>query len=179
MRPNHGVHRVPRSRHELGFSAVPNGFSSSAVYPKLAPRVSSSCELCVSFRVLRPAACPSCSETPCGLPEAEERLPWGSVPHRGISRRRPREHRIPTPHPVPSSTFLTSSTVYSATNLCGLVSSRSHVQGLPFRGLSLFAEPYRVSPAVSCPLAVERNSLPGLTPAPATSPSPSGPCSPR
>jgi hypothetical protein len=35
--------------------------------------------------------------------------------------------------------------------LRGLVSSRSHVQGLPYRGFFLSAEPYRVSPAVSCP----------------------------
>jgi hypothetical protein len=30
---------------------------------------------------------------------------------------------------------------------------------LPFRGLSLAAEPYRVSPAASCPRAVERSRL--------------------
>jgi len=32
---------------------------------------------------------------------------------------------------------------------CGLVSSRCHVQGSPFRGLSLPTEPHRVSPAVA------------------------------
>lgn len=42
---------------------------------------------------------------------------------------------------------------------CGFVSPRSHVQGLPYRGLSLSAEPYRVSPADSCPLAVRRARL--------------------
>ena len=69
---------------------------------------------------------------------AEERLPWGPLPHRDLSKRRlplPGESR-PRGH-VPSSTFLTSSTVCSATCLRGLVSSRCHVQGLPFRGLSL------------------------------------------
>jgi hypothetical protein len=30
---------------------------------------------------------------------------------------------------------------------------------LPYRGLSLSAEPYRVSPAVSCPRAVEHTRL--------------------
>jgi len=159
VRPDCGGIRVPRSRHELGLSTVPNGFSPSAVRRSLAQAASSSCELSVSFRVLRPAACPPYPEKPCGLPEAEERLPSGPLPHRGTSWRRPHEHGIPTPHPVPSSTFLTSPRVCSATDLCGLVSSRSHVQGLPFRGLSLSAEPYRVSPADSCPLAVERNSL--------------------
>jgi len=42
---------------------------------------------------------------------------------------------------------------------CGFVSPRCHVQGSPFRDLSLSAEPNRVSPALSCPLAVERNCL--------------------
>jgi len=67
--------------------------------------------------------------------------------------------RDPLPNLVPSSAFLTPSTAFSATSLCGLVSSRCHVQGLPYRGFSLCAEPYRVSPAVSCPLAVERTRL--------------------
>src|SRR5439155_4853241 len=65
----------------------------------------------------------------------------------------------PLPNFVPSSAFLTPSTVCSATSLCGFISPRSHVQGLPYRGLSLSAEPYRVSPAVSCPRAVERTRL--------------------
>jgi hypothetical protein len=37
-------------------------------------------------------------------------------------------------HTVPSSTFLTSSTVSSSSRLCGFVSPRSHVQGSLFRG---------------------------------------------
>jgi len=48
---------------------------------------------------------------------------------------------------VPSSAFLTPSTVCSATGLRGFISPRSHVQGSPSRGLSLSAEPYGVSPA--------------------------------
>src|SRR5256885_12301039 len=43
-------------------------------------RSSSSRELPASSRVLRPATCPSYPEKPCGLPEAEERLPWGLHP---------------------------------------------------------------------------------------------------
>jgi len=65
----------------------------------------------------------------------------------------------PLPNFVPSSAFLTPSTVCSATSLCGFISPRCHVQGLPYRGFSLSAEPYRVSPAVSCPLAVEHTRL--------------------
>jgi len=42
--------------------------------------------------------------------------------------------------------------------LRGLVSSRCHVQGLPYRDFSLTAEPYRVSPASSCPRAVGRRA---------------------
>ena len=134
------------------FPAVPCGISSSAVHLRLAPKASSSRELSASSRVLRPATCPPRLEIVLRPHSTGERLPWGPVPHRGISQRRPplpRESR-PQGH-VPSAPFLTASRVCSATNLRGLVSSRSHVQGLPFRGLSLSAEPYRVSPAVSCP----------------------------
>jgi len=123
--------------------------------------VSSSCELSASCRVLQPARCPSRLVEPCDPTEQPKSASHGVlVPHRDVSRRRPpfRRESRPSGH-VPSSTFLTSSTVSSATCLRGLVSSRCHVQGLPFRGLSLAAEPYRVSPATSCPLAVERSRL--------------------
>jgi len=123
--------------------------------------VSSSLELSASFRVLRPARRPSCLVEPRDPTERPKSASHGvPFPHRDISRRRPplRGESRPSGH-VPSSTFLTSSTVCSATCLRGLVSSRCHVQGLPFRGLSLAAEPYRVSPALSCPPAVERNRL--------------------
>jgi hypothetical protein len=123
-------------------------------------RASSSRELSASSRVLRPATCPPCLEIVLRPHSTDERLPWGPLPHRGINQRRPPLPRESLPRgQVPSSTFLTSSRVCSATSLRGLVSSRCHVQGLPFRGLSLTAEPYRVSPADSCPRAVERISL--------------------
>jgi len=123
--------------------------------------VSSSLELSASFRVLRPARRPSCLVEPRDPTERPKSASHGvPFPHRDISRRRPplRGESRPSGH-VPSSTFLTSSTVCSATCLRGLVSSRCHVQGLPFRGLSLAAEPYRVSPASSCPPAVGRSRL--------------------
>jgi len=104
---------------------------------------------------LRQTACPSrfrSKSASLGVP----------LPHRDLSLRRPPPPGDPPPGFVPSSAFLTPSTACSATCLCGLVSSRSHVQGLPSRGLSLSAEPYRLSPADSCPRAVQ-------TPAPLTS----------
>jgi len=179
MRPDHGVHRVPRSRHRLGLSTGLSGISPSAVHPKLAPRVSSSHEPCASSRVLRRPTCPSSLEQSCDQTDRLKSASLGVlVPHRGTNQRRLpfRRESQPRGH-VPSSAFLTPSTVCSATSLCGLVPSRSHVQGLPSRGLSLSAEPYRVSPADSCPRAVKRNRL--RLPAPAAPPAPSGPCSPR
>jgi len=62
MRPDHGVHRVPRSRHELGISTGPCGVSPSAVRRKLAFTVSSSRELFASSEVLRQTTRPSCFE---------------------------------------------------------------------------------------------------------------------
>lgn len=111
--------------------------------------------------MLRPATCPSCLKIVLRPLERPTSASHGVlVPHRGINQRRPPPGRESQPHRhVPSSAFLTPSTVCSATSLCGLVSSRCHVQGLPFRGLSLCTEPYGVSPAESCPLAVERTCL--------------------
>jgi hypothetical protein len=111
--------------------------------------VSSSLELSASFRVLRPARRPPCLVEPRDPTEQPKSASLGvPFPHRDVSRRRPplRGDSRPSGH-VPSATFLTSSTVFSATCLRGLVSSRCHVQGLPFRGLSLAAEPCRVYPA--------------------------------
>jgi len=152
---------VPRSRHGLGFSPGP----PRSLFVRRPPHL--------SMRFHPPSSFPPPSES-CGLRAAprapiEPRDPIGQpksaslgvlVPHRDVSKRRPplRRESRPSGH-VPSSTFLTSSTVSSATCLCGLVSSRCHVQGLPFRGLSLAAEPYQVSPADSCPPGVERGHL--------------------
>jgi len=69
----------------------------------------------------RPATCPPYPGKPRGLPEAGERLPWGYVPHRDISKRRPLGARGSQASSYgPSSTFRTSSTVCSTTCLAGL-----------------------------------------------------------
>jgi hypothetical protein len=59
---------------------------------------------------------------------------------------------------------------------CGFVSPRCHVQGSPCRGLSLSAEPYRLSPAAA--LVPLDGTACGFDPAPAIPPPTSGPCSP-
>ncbi len=154
-------HWVPRSRHGLGFSPWP----SRSLFVRR--------PLHLSMKFHSPASSPPPAES-CGLHAALRA--WLNLATQPNSRRAPPmgsssliatsaggvHHSAGNPDPavkVPSSTFLTSSTVSSATCLRGLVSSRCHVQGLPFRGLSLAAEPYRVSPAASCPLAVERSRL--------------------
>ena len=109
-------------------------------------------ELPASSRVLRPATCPPASR-PAGASHGV------LFPHRDISFRRPPFRGESRPRGlVPSPAFLTPSTACSARCLRGFVSPRSHVQGLPSRGLSLSAEPCGVSPAVSCPLAVGREA---------------------
>jgi hypothetical protein len=82
---------------------------------------SSSRELFASSRVRRPATCPPRPEQSRDCPEAEERLPWGSVPLRDINQQRPLELRgSQAPVVVPPSAFRTPSTVCSATSLAGL-----------------------------------------------------------
>ena len=175
-----------------GYQASPSPAATSAFRPDPAVSLRPPSTSDLRLRLHPPASFPPppeyCDSLPahrisiesCDQTSTGERLPLGSVPHRGINQRRPPLSRESQPQShVPSSPFLTTSRVCSASSLCGFVSPRCHVPGLPYRGLSLTAEPYRVSPADSCPRAVERISLQGLTPAPAFAPSPSGPCSPR
>ena len=155
MRPDRGGHRVPRSRHGLDISAGPCGVSPSAVHGALARAASSSRELSASFREQRPATC-------CSAESSRDSPATNSASHGAsflIATSAGTVHHPAGSQPrgqVPSSAFLTSSTVSSATGLRGFVSPRCHVQDLPFRGLSLSAEPCQLSPALSCPRVVGR-----------------------
>ena len=137
--------------------------------------VSSSSERSASFRVSRPACRPSYLAEPRDSTEQPKSASHGVLfPHRGVSNRRPpfRRDSRPSGH-VPSSTFLTSSTVFSANCLRGLVSSRCHVQGLPYRGLSLARSRTGFPRPVHALLALRVAAFDQLT-----TPSPSGLCSP-
>jgi len=139
MRPDHGVHRVPRSRHGLGVSTGSSGFSPSAVRRNLRlgfilPR---------AFRLLQ-------SATACCLPPGTLRHrrapPMEFLPssrHQlAASTNTRRSH---SPSYGPSSTFRTSSTVCSATNLAGLFHP---------------ATTSRVCPSGVCPSPRSRTGLP-------------------
>jgi hypothetical protein len=121
MRPDHEGAEFLRSRLDLDLSAVPCGLSPSAVHRKLSFAVSSSREPCASYRVLTTFDLPLGSTSSLAATHsAQERLPCGSVPHRGLTSG---VHSSPGSHSrgfVPSSTFRTSSTVCSATSSAGL-----------------------------------------------------------
>ena len=149
-----------------------------SLHPPSAPsfdEVSSSSELSASFRVPRPACRPSYLAEPRDSTEQPKSASHGVLfPHRGVSSWRPpfRRDSRPSGH-VPSSTFLTSSTVFSANCLRGLVSSRCHVQGSPCRGLSLARSRTGFPRPVHALLALRVAAFDQLT-----TPSPSGLCSP-
>jgi len=171
-------HWVPRSRLTRPFDRTwrclsvhrpPQACASGFILPRASRLLQSTAPddlPCVPRKTFRPSG--GHRAPPMGFRPSSRRQLAASTHARGI----------PAPSYGPSSTFLTSSTVCSASSLRGFVSPRCRVQGLPSRGLSLAAEPCRVSPAESCPLAVERR-LPAVLPAPAAAPSTSGLCSPR
>jgi len=171
MRPDSEGHRVPRSRLGLGLSTGPSGMSPTAVHHELAHVASSSRELSSPIEFVRHPTCPTCPRKSCDFPEAVERLPWGFDPS---SRHQPAASTSPRSHSRALSVLDVSHVLdgllrhvhepcslaaFGPLRPCGFVSPRCHVQGLPSRGLSLATEPYRVSPATSCPLAVEHTRL--------------------
>jgi len=177
MRPDHRVHRVPCSRHRLGFSAVLCGLSPSAVHPKLALQVSSSRELYASSRVLRRPTCPSCLEKSCDQTDRLKSASHGVlVPHRGNSWRRPPLPRESQPQGhVPSAAFRTPSTVCSATNLAGLFHPAATSRVCPSgvcpspRSRTGFRRPIHAlvplsESACGCPRQPSRPGLQGLAP---------------
>jgi hypothetical protein len=149
MRPDCRDIGFPAPASSETFRPHPCGVSPSAVRHNLAIMASFSRELCASSRVLRQAARPLRSASHGVL-----------FPHRGVSSWRPliaRGSHAPSFRSVRDVSHVLDGLLRQKP--CGLVSSRNHVQGLPYRGLSLFAEPYRVSPADSCPRDVERTRL--------------------
>jgi hypothetical protein len=68
---------------------------------------------------------------------------------------------------VPSSTFLTSSTAYSSTDLRGFVSPRSHVQGSTLQGFPLVRSRTSSSPAVAL-VSLRAPPAPGCPSTPGT-----------
>jgi hypothetical protein len=169
-------HRVPRSRYGLGIAAGPCGLSPSAVHGALARAASSSRELSASFREQRPANCPSYAGKPHDSPApkgASHGVPFLIATSAGAVHR---SAGIPTYGQVPSSAFLTSSTVSSATGLAGLfhpaATSRICPAGVwpSSRSRTGFRRPRHAL------LSLDASSC-GLTRD--FAPSPSGPCSPR
>jgi hypothetical protein len=138
----------PAPRHGLDISARPCGASRSAVHLNLRPGFI----LPRASRLLQ-----SFDKRPALLRlRAKERLPWGSSPS---SRHQPAAStpaRRPTPELCSVLGVSHALDGFLRHKPCGFVSPRCHVQGLPFRGFSLSAEPYRVSPADSCPRGLVR-----------------------
>jgi hypothetical protein len=128
------------------------GPSGCLVYrpPKRAAWASSSRELRASFEVLRLPACPQSLAAVRAPPLESRSLIATSAP----ASTTPRDS-----NPRSRSALGVSHALDGLLRqyLCGLVPSRCHVQGSPFRGLSLKAEPHRLSPAVAL-LLVERKA---------------------
>ena len=123
------------------FPTSPSRCSSRLRLPDTYASGSSSRALFLPFRVNEPT--PARSSCP-------GHLPWASIPLRGASWRSPHT-RASRARYVPSSTFLTSPTVSSSTNLCGFISPRNHVQGSLFRVFpSRVAARARRPPLPSC-----------------------------
>jgi hypothetical protein len=162
-------------------SALARPFSAGlAVFPAhrssaFSGRGSSSLELSCSFsvHVRSPArrAIPSFGLS-TSTRVASERLPWGFVPLRGRQSAAalvrvpvPRSRVLPRVTPAGTCSLEPSALGVSHAldgllryRSCEPVSSRCHVQGFAFRGLSLAADTFRISPNLSPPV-VGQSSL--------------------
>jgi hypothetical protein len=132
---------LPAPAMAFGISASALRCLSSAVHPGGR----------LGFILPRAFAPPSKS---CGLQPALEMLARPRAPSLGfVPSSRRQDWRPPLRGFHPAVTFRPRRVArprrFSPPIRCGLVSSRCHVQGLPFRGLSLAAEPHRLSPAVA------------------------------
>jgi hypothetical protein len=154
-----GVRVSPLPQKEASYvSDGPRGISPSAVHRQRELAVSSSLELVASFRVLRPATClagPTTSRR-AELRSASLGVP---LPHRGTSKRRPPMRGIPDPA-LRSVLGVSHALDGLLRHLpCGFVSPRSHVQGLPSRGLSLARSRTGFPRPVHALLALDAKSL--------------------
>lgn len=106
------AHRVRWSRLGVGVSTSPARFSLPH-----RPRTTYAIRFILSCAF---APLQSISSSACLVPHDTKRLPWGSTPLRDIDRRSPHSRRLPRPHFVPPSAFLTPSTACSSIGLAGL-----------------------------------------------------------
>jgi hypothetical protein len=114
----------------------------------------------------------------CPARRRAERLPWGFVPHRGISPKSPLPSELPMSRSDdPPSAFLTLSTACSSSILAGLfhpaATSGFHLPGVFSR---CQAEPPRRRPVPSC-RSIARPCRRVAPSAPVRAAPPSGPCS--
>jgi len=171
MRPDHEGAEFLRSRLDLDLSAVPCGLSPSAVHRKLSFAVSSSRELCASSRVLTTFDLPLVHpKLPCGHLRCRGAPPLRFVPSSRRHRRRPLIPRVLFPR---FCSVLDVSHVLDGLlrhQLCRLVSSRCHVQGLPSRGLIPLHGAVPGFPGRIMPSCRWTNSACGLTRASTTRP---------
>jgi len=120
-----------------------------------------------SSRALSPPS-ESYESQPAGrsrLPGSVRHLPWGSVPHRDVSRWSPHP-RASQARFVPPSAFRTPSTASSSTHLAGLFHPAATSGVRSSRG-SPHKQPYELV-ARRCPLVVCTRPLPWLPTAPGT-----------
>jgi hypothetical protein len=146
-----GSPHPPRPRHFCRVQRI----CPTAIRRELSHAASSSLELSASSRVLQPTTCPRYPGQSRDRPEARERLPWGSssliatsagdvhycpgFPHPELTVR-PRRFTRPRRFAPPP-----------ALRVCFAPQPRP---GFALQGFVPPAEPYRLSPAESCPLAV-------------------------
>ena len=103
---------MPAATSSSRFPARRRGATFCVVPRPLAKTGSSSRELCLLFRVR--------TATTCLAHGCVKRLPWGLLPHRGMSSGDPLTSEVPPPLYGPSPAFRTPSTVFALRYLVGL-----------------------------------------------------------
>jgi len=159
---------LPAATSSSRFPARRRGATFCVVPRPLAKTGSSSPELGLLFRVRTASICLAHG--------CVRRLPWGLVPHRGMSSGDPLTSEVPPSPYVPSSAFRTPSTVFALRCLVGLFHPTT-TSGIRLPGVCSRrpAGPSRRRAVPSCRWSSVPVSSCLETPAPMTSPS--GPCS--